>query len=322
MESGASYRASENAVTVVISLRVRNDREDGYRRWQEDVNAVARGFDGFEGAEVHPPGPGDPDVWNVVYRFADIGRLTAWLNSSERQDLLDEGRSLFEGPAKQEVLTGQAHARDFVTAVVSHEVRPGREQSFVRWQERTQRAQEKSPGFMGFELLKPVPGIQEKWVALVRFDTQEHLDEWLESDSRKKLLEEGGDHFSNFEVHKIRSAFSGWFRSGEGTAAEIPPNWKQAMSVLLALYPTVMVLNLTVGKEFQRAGIVGYVALFISNALSVSILTWLLMPMVNKVLAFWLLPERARSVATHVAGAAAIVVCYVLLIGIFGLITS
>lgn len=322
MESGASYRASENAATVVISLRVRNDREGDYLRWQEGVNQVARGFDGFEGAEVHPPVPGDPNVWVVVYRFVDVGRLRAWLNSSARQDLLDEGRTLFTGPAKQEVLAGQTRPRNFVTAVVSHDVRPGQEHSFVRWQEKTQRAQEKSPGFMGFELLKPVPGIQDKWVALVRFDTQEHLDEWLESDIRKRLLEEGRDHFTEFDVHKIRSAFGGWFRSGDGTAEEIPPNWKQAMSVLLALYPTVMVLNLTVGKEFQRLGMAGYIALFISNALSVSILTWLLMPAVNRVLAFWLLPDRARTVTTHVAGAAAIIVCYLLLIGIFGLITS
>lgn len=115
-------------MTVVISLKVRDGREDDYRSWQESVNDVA-----------------------------------AWLNSSARQELLDKGRSLFDGPARQE-------------------------------------AQERASGFIGFELFRPVPGIQDNWVAMLRFDTREHLDEWLQSDTRNKLLEEGRDHFADYDL--------------------------------------------------------------------------------------------------------------------------
>jgi len=56
------------------------------------------------------------------------------------------------------------------------------------------------PGFRADELLKPVPGIQDEWTVLYRFDTAEHADAWLESPERKRLLAEQGERFADFEL--------------------------------------------------------------------------------------------------------------------------
>jgi hypothetical protein len=66
----------------------------------------------------------------------------------------------------------------------------------------------------------------------------------------------------------------------------------------------------------------GYLGLFIGNVLSVSILTWLLMPLVNRAFAFWLVPSRARSVRTHIAGAALVALIWGLCITAFALTTG
>ncbi|MFI9722750.1 antibiotic biosynthesis monooxygenase [Streptomyces sp. NPDC052396] len=309
---------------MVTTQKVRAGRVDDYRRWQDRANDAARAFDGFEAAEVYSPEAGDENEWVAVFRFSGIGPLTAWLNSRQRQELLAEAEELFEEPPTQEVLHGGALPQrppEAVTAVVSHVVKPGQEQRFLRWQDKTLKAQEKAPGFMGSELFKPVAGVQERWVVAFRFDSREHLDEWLASDVRKALLEEGRNYFYSYDVRKVGSSFSGWFRFGEGAQGAAPPNWKQAMCVLLALYPTVMVLTLTEGAELTRLGVPGYLGLFIGNVLSVSALTWLLMPLVNRALAFWLVPGRARGRRVHVAGAAVVVLGYLLCIAVFGLIT-
>ncbi|TVL93213.1 antibiotic biosynthesis monooxygenase [Streptomyces sp. SAJ15] len=308
--------------TVVTSQRVRPGRDDDYRRWQEKTNQVVREFDGFEGTELYPPTPGEANEWVVVFRFSRVDQLTAWLESSARRELLDEGRPLFDGSPTQEILAGGTPARDVVTAVISHEVRPGRERDFMRWQDKVLAEQEKQSGFMGSELFKPVQGVQDRWVVVFRYDTREHLDRWLDSEARKKLLEEGRQYFSAYDVRKIASAFSGWFRFGEGADKGIPPNWKQAMSVVLALYPTVMILNLTVGHDLDELGVPGYVGLFIGNVLSVSVLTWLLMPLVNRAFAFWLVPDRANSLRVHVVGAALVALCWLVFIVVFGLTTG
>ncbi|MFC4608381.1 antibiotic biosynthesis monooxygenase [Streptomyces maoxianensis] len=310
------------SATVVTSQRVRAGRDDDYKRWQEKTNQVVRGFDGFQGTELYPPASGEENEWVVVFRFSGVRQLTAWLDSTDRRQLLDEGLPLFDGTPTQEVLTGGTPTHDVVTAVISHEVLPGRERDFMRWQDKILKAQERQPGFMGSEMFKPVEGVQDRWVVAFRFDTREHLDRWLDSEVREKLLEEGRGYFRSYDVRKIGSAFGGWFRFGEGSDEGVPPNWKQAMSVVLALYPTVMILDLTVGDWFRSLGLPGYLALFISNVLSVSILTWLLMPLVNRALAFWLLPSRARSLRIHVAGAALVAVCCLVLVTIFGLTTG
>lgn len=324
MGDTANRVSDRDKATVVTSQKVREGRDEEYRRWQERTDRAVQGFEGFEGTELYPPsGDGDRE-WVVVFRFSGIDQLTAWLDSAERRELLDEARPLIEGTPTQEILAGGAPPPDHevVTAVISHDVRPGREEDFVRWQDKVLKAQESHPGFMGAELFKPVADVQPHWVVVFRFDTREHLDAWLASPQREKLLEEGEQYFSAYDVRKIGSAFSGWFRFGEGQAEGLPPNWKQAMTVLLALYPTVMVLNLSVGDALDDAGVPGFLGLFIGNLLSVSILTWALMPLVNRLFGFWLSPKRARSVRAHVIGAVLVALCWGLFLLIFGLTTD
>ncbi|GAA4836211.1 antibiotic biosynthesis monooxygenase [Saccharopolyspora rosea] len=303
-------------------MPVREGRENDYRQWQRRVDQAAADFRGFEAAELYPPTSGEQNTWSVVFRFATIEQLATWLDSEERRELLDEGEDLFEEEPKQEILAGEAPPPDAVTAVVSHDIKPGHEREFAQWQHKVRKVQEKTPGFMGLELFDPVPGVQDKWVAVFRYDSREHLDEWLESETRAKLLEEGKRYFAGYDVRKISSAFSGWFRFNGEAEAGVPPNWKQAMTVLLALYPTVMVLNLTVGHQLDLVRLPGYLSLFIGNALSVSILTWLLMPLVNRIFAFWLVPGRMRKVVTNLLGVVAVVACYALFLAAFAWVTA
>ncbi|MGP3923171.1 antibiotic biosynthesis monooxygenase [Streptomyces sp. 8N616] len=306
----------------MTSQKVRPGFDDEYQSWQEKTNRVVQRFDGFEGTELYPPGVGDENEWVVVFRFSHLDQLTAWLDSTARRELLDEERPLLEEEPTQEVLAGAAPAEEAaVTAVISHEVLPERQEDFERWQEKVLEAQREFPGFMGSEMFRPVQGVQDNWVVAFRFDTREHLDAWLRSGRREKLLEEGRNYFASFDVRKVGSAFSGWFRFEEGTKEGIPPNWKQAMTVVLALYPTVMVLNLTVGFELGKFGVPDFFGLFISNVCSVAILTWLLMPVVTRAFDRWLAPSGPRSLRFHMAGVAVVLLCYGLLLVLFGLTT-
>jgi uncharacterized protein len=40
------------------------------------------------------------------------------------------------------------------------------------------------------QLQPPIPGLQDDWVSLLRFDTAEHLNACLESDARRPALQE------------------------------------------------------------------------------------------------------------------------------------
>jgi antibiotic biosynthesis monooxygenase (ABM) superfamily enzyme len=82
----------------------------------------------------------------------------------------------------------------------------------------------------------------------------------------------------------VVGGFAGWFPTSGETATS--PKWKQAVVVLIALYPTVIFTS-QLGEWFW-SGMNVYVAIFIGNVISIAILTWLLMPALTHRLASWL----------------------------------
>jgi uncharacterized protein len=269
--------------TVVIAQRMKHGRQDDVRRWQEDVNRAVAAFAGYVGNDV--VASADADEWTVIYRFDAKPHRVSGLANPEREAVLRRGADLFDGPASQHVLVRDDGA-GLVTVVVSHPVDPADEDTFLAWQERVTDAERKFAGFRGAELFRPVPGLQDEWTALYRYDTDEHLNAWLESTERKRLLEQGR-RFNDFRLHRISSPFGSWFaQPGGDEEGGGPAQWKTALSVLVGLYPTVVVLTLIISGLWKNAEL--WAALLVGNILSVTLLTWVVMPIVTRALRFWL----------------------------------
>ncbi len=286
LESDAATLAP---ATVVVSQRVKSGRTADFRQWQDGINRAVASFPGFLGTEVVGPGD-DSGEWTVIYRFDSKPHLEAWLGSSQRNAILERGAGLFDGSASEQVVIG-ALEEGLVTVVVSHPVDPAREHEFLAWQLRVTDAERSFPGFRGSELFPPVPGVQDEWTAMFRYDTEEHLNDWLRSSQRKALLDEG-KHFQDFELHRIPSAFGSWFAFAGDADADAPAQWKTALSVLVGLYPTVVLLTLGISELWKHGKL--WQTLLVGNILSVSLLTWVVMPIVTRALRFWLAPDPGR----------------------------
>ena len=157
-----------------------------------------------------------------------------------------------------------------------------------------------------------MPGVQEDWVVAVRFDSAEHLKDWLQSDVRRHLIDQAADLWHEARVESFSGGFPGWFGAGR---TAIPPNWKQAMSVLIVLYPTIMLLNLFLSPRL--AGLPTALSIFLGTVASVALLTWLLMSIVNRVFGFWLTPSPSRSGLVEATGVGAMLLGYALAVIIF-----
>jgi uncharacterized protein len=289
---GSTKTAAEGPATVVVEQRIKHGREDDVRRWQESVDQAVAPFTGYLGNDITTAGP--DGEWTVIYRFDSKPHLVSWLSSPERDEVISRGADLFDGTGSQHVLI-RDNAEDMVTIVVSHPVEKEAEQDFLDWQQRVTDAERTFPGFLGAELFRPVPGIQEEWTALYRFDTDEHVDAWLESRQRHALLEEGR-RFSDFRLKRISSPFGSWFAADEAREGGRPPaRWKTAFSVLVGLYPTVVLLTLAISEIWPDGPL--WATLLLGNVLSVSLLTWVVMPIVTRALRFWLAPETDEQYA-------------------------
>lgn len=307
--------------TVVAVQRPKRGCVDAFIAWQETVNTAAARFPGYLGTELLRPGGDDEGGWTTIYRFASVDRLKSWLEGDELNRLLDQAADLFvEAPSRHVMLS--EHSEDTVTVVFAHRVDRRDEADFQAFQQRTADAARQYPGFRGNELLKPVPGIEDKWTALNRFDTAEHLDAWLKSPERQRLLAEEGKRFADFELHRIAPRYGSWFSSlAPGEEASGPPAWKSAVSVLVGLYPTVFLLTLGLDEAWPDAEL--WLGLLVGSVLSVTLLTWVVMPAVTRLFGFWLAPESAQPDPRRDAlGTAISIACLTLAAAVFWLVST
>ncbi|MGB9646753.1 MAG: antibiotic biosynthesis monooxygenase [Stellaceae bacterium] len=303
--------ASASAVTLVTQTRVREGMAEEFGRWQSAISAAAAEFPGFITQSVLPPNPPVQVDWVIQQRFADIEAASAWLRSEQRARLLDAAQPMLVGPDDvhlvRDDVTGARSAP--VSAVISSRVRPGHEAAFRAWEQRIATAQAQSPGFQGYRFEPPIPGIQDDWLAILRFDTEHNLEAWLGSPERKKLLEEAAAFLEEFHARVVRTGFEQWFPSTDRTSA--PAAWKQNMIVLLLLYPVVFLFGAWVQTPILmgKAGLPFWLALFIGNVASVVLLNWLV-PWVSQGFGWWLAPARQAGGRTNLVGAGLVAVLY------------
>jgi hypothetical protein len=82
----------DTLVTAVVTHRVAAEHVDEFLSWQERLRLAETKFPGFRGSEIFRPIEGVQDEWTALYRYSSAADLDRWLTSSERQELLDEGK--------------------------------------------------------------------------------------------------------------------------------------------------------------------------------------------------------------------------------------
>ena len=170
-----------------------------------------------------------------------------------------------------------------VSTVVVQRVPADRVPRFLECQRALIGAAKGSPGYQSTELIPPSEDRPEEWVAILHFDDQPSLERWLDSPVRAEWVKKLRDEIGDFELKTLPSGFGIWF-AGLATGPDHPPpaSWKIAMTVLLWLYPIVMLLYVLIGPYLNALGIAA--SMLISNTLSVAIGQWVTMPVLTNVL--------------------------------------
>ena len=290
-------------VTVIVQTRVRPGEEDRFRAWQARMGAVTAEQPGFLDQSMLPPNPPVQTDWVILQRFATMPAAAAWLGSERRLALLTEAQPLLLGLDDVHLATGTgATAMPApVAAVFSTRLKPGGEAAFRAWQQRVASAQAASPGFQGYRFEQPIAGVQDDWVSILRFDTEPHLQDWLNSPARAGLLTESDAFTASYDTKVVRTAFKQWF---EPDAPRSPAAWKQNVIVVSLLYPTVFLFGMFVQTPvfMKGLGLPFWFALFLANIAGVLILNELV-PRMSGLMGWWLTPKGAAT-RNDLAGAA------------------
>ncbi len=211
----------------------------------------------------------------------------------------------------------------YSSLVVEHIVAKTQREAFERWHVLFEQVANRQPGFVRLDLSSPLVCEDEviKWYSIIHFDSPEHLNDWVNSKARKQVTESGQNIFRAYRFKSFTTGLEGWFSrrvDGDENRGLGPPAWKQILSVVFGLYPVVMVRI----KLFPGTGIIGdwspSGAMLLATMITSSILAVVVMPIVTRLMGFWLYPAyRGTRWKTDALGAIIMILGLILMAGIF-----
>jgi antibiotic biosynthesis monooxygenase (ABM) superfamily enzyme len=179
---------------------------------------------------------------------------------------------------------------DPVTVVISRKVKPGREHDYEEWIKQVTEVALKFEGHLGMNIFKPMRA-GDPYVIVYKFDSGEHLDLWLQSPVRAEFVQRGEALCDESRAEHV-SGLESWFTLPGAAAVVPPPKWKMALVTGLVVF--AMGQGLAPLVRITLVGAPPLLLAFVTTALMVALLTWVVMPRVTRLLGRWLFTSTAR----------------------------
>lgn len=210
----------------------------------------------------------------------------------------------------------------YSSVVIEYIVPQGRSWAFRRWYTRLIRTAKRSEGFIRDDRHRPLRCEDGalKWYTVIHFDQPEHLDQWLSSEQRESVLQAGKGIFAAYKFKSFATGLEGWFspQSGEELGSLGPSPWKQILSVVLGLYPIIMIQEYVFGHLGIFEAWSPASAMLANNLVTTCLLTLVGIPLIIRLLGFWLKPAyQSASTKVDVVGTILNIVAMGLMVFVF-----
>ena len=181
-----------------------------------------------------------------------------------------------------------------VITTMARRVRPGHEVEYEQVLEGLIAVATEFPGHLGVEVFRPqTAGSGGEYRTVYRFDTAEHLRAWLDSAERAAGLARAEPHV----LGPIRTSFvtglESWFTLPGEPGTPPPPPYKMALVTWITIFPLITALVAITGPLLD--GLPLAASLAITTAVTVSLMTWVVMPRVTRLLRRWLYPDHGAE---------------------------
>lgn len=214
------------------------------------------------------------------------------------------------------------HQKHFYTSSVMEYIVPeDRAAMFEAWYEQLRQVVQYHSGFLRADLCTPLncdDGVI-KYYSIIHFASPSQLDLWLTCEARRQLFQAGETLVLAYRFKSFTTGLEGWFSLSGGSSGSLgPPRWKQILSVVLGLYPTVMAQGIVFSALGMMQGWPLSTAMLVNNLITSSLLTWVVMPRVSRLLKFWLRPAYSlTSRQVDLAGTAIVLSLLILCVVLF-----
>ena len=177
-----------------------------------------------------------------------------------------------------------------VALIITHTIKAGEEKRYEGWLTEILSAVSSCPGYLGREIFRPTQGTRT-YTSIVRFDTSNNLNAWVESETRNSFVSRVSDLLEKGDVHEIRTGIDFWF-TPEGVKP--PEPWKQFLLTLSAVYPLSLIIPRLFSPLFSVAPLLGqpYIRGLLIAAALTALLTFVIMPRYTRLVKKWLYTDR------------------------------
>jgi uncharacterized protein len=180
-----------------------------------------------------------------------------------------------------------------ITVLVTRRVRPGRAAEFEQLMAGMLNAASGFPGHLGGYLIKPSAPGDRSYHMLFAFDSEAHLQIWIDSAERGVWLEKIAEVTLSENSTRILTGLEGWFALPSQDVKAPLARYKMALVTWLGIFPLVMLLSALIGPLLQPISPV--LSVVVVTALVVVCMTWAVMPLLTRVFAWWLYPKAVQK---------------------------
>lgn len=175
------------------------------------------------------------------------------------------------------------------TAVITHRVRDDKHPEYENWMQEIGPLCMAAPGNLDLHIVRPVPGLTDTFTIIIRFDTHAHLQQWLESPTRRRMIDKAQPMLVAGDDFHISSGLDFWFASKQSDA-KVPIKWKQLLVTWSAIYPLVMFVPPLVVPSLRTAGLPEYrfIDTAIVTGIVVTLMVYIVMPRYTRLIHRWL----------------------------------
>lgn len=185
-----------------------------------------------------------------------------------------------------------ADAAGPVTATVTRRVKPGHEDAYEEFLAGISGAAKAFPGYLGDEVFRPADGTGGEYRVVYRFDSSAHLRGWLESRERAAWLERAEPHVAGPMRTQFLTGLESWFTLPTQPGTPAPPPYKMAILTWVTIFPLITLVVVVSAPLIGSLPIVPRLA--VTTLVTVSLMTWAVMPRVTRLMRRWLYPAGRR----------------------------
>ena len=175
-----------------------------------------------------------------------------------------------------------------VTTIIQVTPVKGKEQQLLAWFEDIASDAAHFEGHQGSELFQTATAGGKQWLSIFTFDTFQHLDVWQHSEIRANHLTAGAPLFDDQVRRQQMVGIEFWFEDRD-RGKPGPPRWKMASvtGIVILVLLNTLIAWLSNGLAWFHFPL--WAIKLCSVALMISLMTWVVMPWVTRILRKWLM---------------------------------